>query len=202
MIVAGGLFALAVAAFGVIAAVVDRVRNSTVKNTDDEVVPADVQGQASSLGLTPDVLALARVGASEAGGQKRSAKIAVMWVVVNAANLRELGPIEVVLGSADTFGPQGSGGRGFVASSKDQQQVDVDIATGVMAGDIDDNTGGALHFDSPRSYKDKLDATGNVVQTAQQRADAFAAARQSEGFSLFVLDDVAATTFRFWRKEA
>ncbi len=199
MIQVGGIFALSVAAAGVISMVVSRFMNRTAKNTADEVVPADVQGLAADVGVSPDVLALARVSASEAGGQKRSAKIGVLSVVLNEAARSGRGPLEVVLGSGSTFGPQGTGGRGFVASSHDQQPIDLDIAAGVFSGDIADNTGGALHFDSPRSYKDKLDDAGNVVETAQQRADAFAAARQAEGFSLFVLDDVPAATFRFWR---
>jgi hypothetical protein len=195
---AGGLLSLAMIATGLLFGIVAAVRLHTVKTTDGEVVPADVQGLADGVGVSPDVYALARVGASEAGGQKRIAKTAVMWVVVNEATRETSSPLLVVLGTAQTFGPQGTGGRHFVASSHDPQPIDLEIADDVMAGNVADPTSGAVNFDSPRAYADELDADGNVVQTAQERADAFAAARQSEGKTLVVLDGVPETTFRFW----
>lgn len=199
MIVAG-VASLGLLGIGVLYAVVSMVMLHTVKTTDDEVVPADVQALAESAGVDADVYALARVGASEAGGCKRSAKVAVMCVVVNHAVAVSSTPLLVILGSAETFGPQGTGGRSYVASSKDPQPIDLEIAGGVMDGTLTDNTGGALNFDSPRSYTDKFDADGNLIATAQQRADAFAAAREGEGKTLFVLDDVSESTFRFWRR--
>lgn len=196
---AGGLAALAMLGVGVIAAVVNMVLLHTAKDTDGNVVPADVQGLADGAGVSPDVYALARVGASEAGGQKQIAKQGVMWVVINHANATGSTPLLTVLGTADTFGHQGTGGRNFVASGHDPGAVDLQIADDVFSGNLPDPTGGALNFDSPGAYKDKVDTDGNVVQTAQQRADAFAAAREGEGKSLVLLDGVSESTFRFWR---
>ncbi len=196
---AGGLAAIAMLGIGVVAAVVNMVLLHTAKDTDGNMVPADVQGAADAAGVSPDVYALARVGASEAGGQKQIAKQAVMWVVINQANATSSTPLAVVLGTAQTFGKQGAGGRGFVSSSHDPQAVDLQIADDVFSGNVEDPTGGARNFDSPGAYKDKVDADGNVVQTAQERADAFAAARQSEGKTEVLLDGVSESTFRFWR---
>lgn len=196
---AGGLAAIAMLGIGVVAAVVNMVLLHTAKDTDGNVVPADVQGLADAAGVSPDVYALARVSASEAGGQKQIAKQGVCWVVINHANAVNTTPLLTILGSAPTFGHQGTGGRSFVASGKDPGAVDLQVADDVFSGNVADPTGGALNFDSPGAYKDKLDNDGNVIATAQERADAFAAARQGENKVLVLLDGVSESTFRFWR---
>ena len=163
-------------------------------------VPGNAQALADREGVDVDTYALARVCASEAGGQPRIAKAGVAWVVVNEANRRGKGLLEVVLGSAADFGSQGEGGRGFVTSAKAPQTIDLEIAEGVRTGEIADPTDGALNFDSPRSYKDKVDAEGNVVQTKEERIAAFQAGRESEGKELLTLEGVSERTFRFWRR--
>lgn len=163
-------------------------------------IAASVQALADKEGVDVDVYALARVCASEAGGQKRIAKAAVAWVVVNEAVRVGSTPLQVVLGAAVDFGHQGEGGRGFVASTRIPQTVDFEVAGGVWNRSIADPTDGALNFDSPHAYKDKLDSDGLVVLTAMERADAFAANREGEGKSLLTLEGVPESTFRFWRR--
>lgn len=175
---------------GLLAAVGTFISRRTATTVDGSVVPADVQGLADAAGYDVATYALARVGASEAGGQKKIAKAAVMWVVMNEANRRGVNVLDVILGDASSFGPQGVGGRHFVSSSHDPQTIDLVTAQGVGDGSIDDPTGGALNFDSPRAYPDYPDTT---------KADTFASNRQGEGKELVTLEGVPATTFRFWR---
>jgi hypothetical protein len=183
---------------GLCAAVAGVIMRRTAKTVDGEVVPADIEALAAAAGVSPDVYACARVAASEAGGQKRTAKLGVVFVVVNEAIRRGVSPFEVVLGSAQAFGPQGTGGRSFVSSARDPQPIDFEAADDVVGGAVDDLTFGAVNFDSPGAYKDKYDNDGNLVQTAAERAATFAANRQREGKRLVLLDGVPEKTFRFW----
>lgn len=177
---------------GLVAALATTIRDHTSLDDDGNVVPADIAGLAATAGVSVPVYSLARVGASEAGGYPRIAKAGVMWVVVNEANRSRKTALDVILGSASAFGHQGTGGRNFVASARDPAAVDYDVADQVDSGALADPTGGALHFDSPGAYKD------SDTQTAQERADAFAAARMAEGFALVTLDGVSERSFRFW----
>lgn len=174
-------------AAGLLVAVGTFVSRRTATDTDGTVIPADVQGLADKAGVSVAVYALARVGASEAGGQRAIAKAGVMWVVMNEAARKKTDVVSVILGSAGAFGPQGKGGRGFVSSSHDPQTIDLVTAAGVADGSIDDPTGGALNFDSPGAYAD------------QTRADTFASNREGEGKELVLLEGVPESTFRFWR---
>jgi Cell Wall Hydrolase len=183
---AGAIVATGIGA-GLLAAFAGFVSRRTALDVDGDVVPQDVEGLANRAGKTVAVYALARVGSSEAGGQPRIAKAAVMWVVMNEANRRGVSVLAVILGSAGGFGAQGSGGRNFVSSAKDPQVIDFGVAEGVADGSIEDPTGGALNFDSPRGYADPA------------RADTFAENRQAEGKELVTLEGVKETTFRFWR---
>jgi hypothetical protein len=182
-----GMGAAAAIAGGLVLALATFVKRRTVTDVDGSVLPPDVQQLADQAGYDPAVYALARVGACEAGGQRQIAKAGVMWVVMNEAARRRSNVVAVILGSAQAFGPQGQGGRGFVSSSHDPQTIDLTTAQGVVDGSIDDPTGGALNFDSPRSYADP------------SRADTFAANREAEGKELVTLDGVPESTFRFWR---
>jgi hypothetical protein len=187
-------------AVGLVLAAATLLRDHTSIDDNGDVVPADVQALADRAHVGVNVYALARVSASEAGGCSRAAKTAVCWVVRNEATRRKVSTLDVVLGSASGFGKQGTGGRGFVASSRDPGAVDYDVADQVDSGAVSDPTGGALHFDSPGAYKDQLDADGAIVRTADERIEAFASARQAEGFDLMLVDGVPAKTFRFWRR--
>lgn len=194
---AGAGVAMAIAA-GLALAVAGVLRRRTAKTVDGEVVPADIEALAAAAGVSPDVYALARVAASEAGGQKRLAKLGVCFVVVNEAIRRGSSPFEVVLGSGSAFGPQGSGGRNFVTSARDPAPIDFEAADDVAGGAVDDVTGGAVNFDSPRSYKDQFNVDGELVASAADRAATFAANRKREGKHLVLLDGVPENTFRFW----
>jgi len=183
---------------GLLVAVAGFIQRRTLTSTDGTVLPANVQSLADAADVPVAVYALARVAASEAGGQKKVAKAGVMWVCMNQAAHLGKNVVQVILGSAQAFGPQGTGGRGFVATSKDPQTIDLITAQGVVDGSIDDPTGGALNFDSPRSYTDKI-VDGEVVKTREERIQEFEDNRASEGKELVTLEGVPESTFRFWR---
>lgn len=183
---------------GLLVAFAGFIQRRTITSADGTVLPPNVQALADATGYDVAVYALARVSASEAGGQKKIAKAAVMWVVMNEAARGGKTALQVILGSAQAFGPQGTGGRGFVSTSKDPQTIDLVTAQGVADGSIDDPTGGALNFDSPRSYEDKI-VDGQVVKTREQRIEEFAEHRSGERKELVTLEGVPESTFRFWR---
>lgn len=195
----GAFFGAGIGA-GLLVTIVQWFKRHTSLSTDGDVVPADVQALADRDGVSADVYALARVAASEAGGQKRVAKAGVCWVVMNEAARRGASPLVVVLGAASSFGHQGDGGRGFVASVRDPQTVDLEVAGGVYNRSIADPTDGAVNFDSPHAYRDQVGDDGEVVLTAAERVEAFAANRAKEGKELVTLEGVPEATFRFWRR--
>lgn len=143
-----------------------------------------------------DVYAVARVLASEAGGQARVSKIAVGWVVKNEAARRGISPLALVLDKGTEFGPQGSGGRGFVASSNAPTKTDRDLAAAILADLIADPTDGATAFYSPRLL-DRQYAAGKVKQSDSQRAAMYTARGYEEAVVPGMNDD-----FRFWRRAA
>jgi hypothetical protein len=149
------------------------------------------------------VYALARVIRSEVGGAAWIAQVGVAWTVRNHAGDVGRSVLAVVTrasfkSGADAvgdgfFGRQGgTGGYRYVASSQDPTDDDVATAAGVLSGDTDDPTGGAVNFDSPASY-------GGQAGTDASGADAFAAARAAEGKELVPLPGVSTSTIRFWR---
>src|SRR5438105_4732612 len=119
-----GMGAAAAIGAGLLLAIGTFIKRRTATDVDGTVLPPDVAALADASGYSPAVYALARVGASEAGGQKKIAKAAVMWVCMNEANRRGADVVKVILGSAQAFGPQGQGGRSFVSTSHDPQSID------------------------------------------------------------------------------
>jgi hypothetical protein len=169
-----------------------------------ELVPADPLELAAGAGMDPSAYALARVLESEASNLPWIAQIGIGWTVVNHARSKGRSVLSVVTratlqrgavdGAGDGFfGRQGNrvGGYRYVASSKDSTADSRATATAILAGEIDDPTGGALNFDSPQSY-------GVQEGTDVSGADEFAANRESEGKRLLVLPGTNENRIRFW----
>lgn len=156
--------------------------------TIDGKNPADPAALAVGAGVTLDVYALARMIASEAGGQKFIAQQAVGIVAANYAADHGQSISALLLHSTHAgsgyFGKQ-SQGR-YAATSKDASPMQLALADQILAGQIDDPTGGARQWDSPRSYSNPADA------------DATEARRIAAGNTLVILPGVPASTFRFW----
>jgi hypothetical protein len=175
------------------------------RNDAGELEAADPEALARGLGVAPEVEALARVMASEAGELPWIAQLGVAWTVVNHARAVGRSVLAVVVraalnhgkddGTGDGyFGRQGNprGGYRYVASSRDATQDQRDTAKAVLAGDVADPTSGAVNFDSPRSY-------GAQAGTDASGADTFAENRLAEGKEQVPLPGVSSNAIRFWR---
>jgi len=163
---------------------------------DDEepTTPDNPEALAAEAGVPLEQYALARVIASEAGGQSRLAQLAVGWAVVNEANRRPTSVARLLLGSATSFGKQGSGGRGYASTARAPVRSQITLAGQILAGSVGDPTGGATNFDSPRE-QDREFGLGLVRRTAQQVAED----RYAQGFELVTIAGLT-DDFRFWRK--
>lgn len=161
-------------------------------SSSEEVTSPDVGDAVSDLS---DQEALARVIASEAGGQSRIAQLAVGWCVRNEAE-RLSRSISSLVAPRGEYGPQGSGGRSFVSSARPATSKTRELA-GLILGDlVGDPTGGATNFYSPRLL-DRQYAAGEAKQSNQQRAEKYA----SKGYGEVVIPGMT-DDFRFWRAPA
>lgn len=157
--------------------------------TVDGETPADPAALAAGKGVSLDVYALARMIASEAGGQKQIAQQAVAAVAVSHAADEGKSISAVLLHATHAgngfFGKQAQGR--YAATSRDPSSAQLGLAAQVIAGELPDPTGGARQWDSPRAYDDPSDA------------DATERKRLAAGNELVILPGVPASTFRFWR---
>lgn len=166
-----------------------------VYREDGQMVEAEPRALAAGMQTEPNAYALARVMASEATPNEL-VQTAVGWTVVNYARRHGRTLLKLITDvSGDEIGDgyfgQQAQGR-YVASSRDTTPELRQLAVDILAGDVDDPTGGAEHFDSPRSY-------GAQAGTDASGADRFASNRENEGFEMVTLPGVPATTIRFWR---
>lgn len=169
-----------------------------------EGVPAAPAALAAGAGVEPNRYALARVVQSELGSGPRVAREGIAWAVVNEARARGMSVLALVtragrkVNGAWTPHPTGDGFFGrqaqgrFVASSQDPGAAALEVADGVMSGEIEDPTDGARQFDSPKAF-------GVQEGTTAAGADEVAARRIAAGNELVLLPGVPESTLRFWR---
>jgi len=155
----------------------------------DGITYAEPTQLAAGAGVDLDTYALARMIASEAGGQKTIAQQAVGAVALSYAGDRGESISQVLLRSTHAgdgyFGKQ-SQGR-YAATSHDPSASHLVMAAELQSGAIADPTGGARQWDSPRSYTDPSSAAK------------VAATRVAAGNTLVTLAGVPESTFRFWK---
>lgn len=152
---------------------------------------------AAGAGPDPrDVTALARVIASEAGGEPRIVQIAVGWAVRNEAGRRGVSVSRLVTGSSGEYGSQNDGGHTYVSSARLPTPEQQDLAAAILAGAIDDPTGGATNFDSPRAQRAAL-ARG--LSGYKRTPEEVATARRRNGMELVLLEAIPEERFRLWR---
>jgi hypothetical protein len=150
-------------------------------------------GLANAAGVTLAVYCLARAIASEAGGSNYRAQLAVGWTIQNYADAHKGGNVvDAILGSASAFGPQGSGGRGYVSTSRPPLGSQLQLAGDIIAERVADPTGGATNFDSPREQQREHDANPKIKAPQQVAAD-----RTASGLVAYDVM-VAGADFRFW----
>ena len=174
----------------------------------DGQTPADPSALAAGQGKDANVYALARALHSEQASGPRIAREGIAWAIVNEA--RHVG--RSVLGLVTRAGrapkladgsrgpwaphPTGNGFFGrqnqgrYCATSRDADAEAYEIAAGVLAGEIDDPTGGARQFDD-------VSAFGVQEGTTAAGADKVAADRIAAGNELVQLP--GAPDLRFWR---
>jgi hypothetical protein len=157
-------------------------------------------GVADPKSSTPEeVEALARAIASEAGGEPRIIQAAVGYAVLNESIRRGTSVWRLVRGTADAWGAQGSGGRGFVSSRLAPTAAHIQLGRAVLSGDEPDPTGGATQFDSPRAQRALL-ARGTPGYT--KTPEDVAAARIADGKVMVLLPGVPEERFRMWKAVA
>jgi len=154
-------------------------RLTTATYGSDGVVNADPQGLADLAGASSlDAYALARMISSEEGKADNTTKAAVAWAAVNhAAKIGKT--ISQVLLSAhnsnhngffgtqrdiDQDSPDFDKSDRYASTALDPYQGDLDIAEGVLSGDIADLTGGAVQFDRPASEKNPTAVAASRVK--------------------------------------
>jgi len=126
---------------------------------------------ASAAGVTPDVYTLGAVMRSEAGQGPEAERIAVAWVVRNAA--RAAGKSVTAWATSATGKSNGFyGAQNFesrdVSTQLAPRQSDLDIAQQILGGQIPDNTGGATNFLHPAG-QNALARTGLTGYTASAK---------------------------------
>ncbi len=172
-----------------------------------ELLPAEPRALAKGMGMDSDgnAYALSRVIPSEAGGN-RADQIGVAWTVINHAREVGLSVVDLVTrakvkdsdgdrvdgAGAGYFGAQGDpvGGYRYVSTAQDSTDASRALAAACLAGDIEDNTGGAVNFDAPGAY-------GAQAGTSEGGADTFAANRAKEGKQLVDVEG-SSGRIRFW----
>ena len=154
---------------------------------------ADPHELASAAGVGIDVYALARMTASEAGGEL--AKTACAWAAMNMARSRKVTISALLLkgkGIGDGVFSRQNLGK-YASTQANPKALDLTVAARVFNRQVADPTGGATQFDAP-SAQDKLLASGTkgYTKTADQ-----VAAERLRGSELVMVPGL--TTVRFWR---
>jgi hypothetical protein len=169
----------------------------------DGETPADPLALAAGAGVDPNVYALQRCIESEAGDEALIVRQAVAWAIVNEARAAGRSVLSLVTRAgkkvAGTWVPNpiasghfGRQSQGRYCASSQDAGSDFSIASGVLSGDIDDPTGGARQFDSPKSF-------GVQGGTTAAGADATAQRRIAAGNVEVLLPGIPERTIRFWR---
>lgn len=142
-----------------------------------------------------EVEALARVIASEAGGEPRVVQVAVGYATINLSNQRNLTIWQLARGSADEWGGQGTGGR-RVSSRLGASGAVTELARRVLAGDEPDPTDGATQFDSPRAQRALLAKMPELYHATPEQV---AANRRADGLTLQLVPGIPEERFRMWK---
>ncbi len=173
--------------------------------TVDGTTPADPRSLAGGMGVEANRYALARMINSEFA-RYRDARIGAAWAARNEANARGVSLLALltrqrikttvegktvrVPGPGDGFFGQ-QWGR-YASTAQDSTADALEIAGGVISGELEDITGGARQFDSPGAF-------GAQAGTTVDDADKVAQDRIAAGNEAVTLPGVPASYARFWR---
>lgn len=124
---------------------------------------------ASSVGVSSDEYALARMLASEEENSSQQTKVAIAWVAVNVAAARGQSITRLLTTDNNDHGDGKFGkqtGR-WASTASDPYEGDLTISQAVLSGAVSDPTGGAVHFFNP-SLQDRLFGLGKVTKTSDE----------------------------------
>lgn len=160
--------------------------------------PAELLDQAQAvLGreVSMDAYAIARMIRAEGGGGPVPEKRARAWVAVNDANAHDWSLLYTIAGPDYLFGRQrgwryASGRTNKDGSTVDPYENDLAVAEGVLAGELADNTGGAVKF---------VDTDAFGVQAGTGTYEETVASWAQEGLQPFTVAG-ARSTFRVFRR--
>lgn len=164
-------------------------------------VPADPFALARGMGVEANRYALARMINSEFS-RYRDARIACAWCARNEASARGVSILALLVrqrvkvdgvrvpGDGDGFFGQQSGR--YASTAQDTTADALEIAEGVITGELEDPTDGARQFDSPGAF-------GVQAGTSIDDADKVAQSRIAAGNEAVYLPGVPASYARFWR---
>ena len=209
--VAGGLLALGVAAYFGLEAYQRLTFGAKSGEDAPGLVANKVLGKprvvttppaelAAAAAVPLDQYSLARAIQSEAGSSSEAERTAVAWVVWNMANsLGKTITATVTSGNqAGFYGAQNLGGR-FVSTASAPRAANLALAGSILAGEIPDNTGGALHFFNP-ALQDRMLA--KLVPGYKKSAAQFIATMRKDGFEPREVEDVDPSKFLVFVKAA
>jgi hypothetical protein len=160
-----------------------------------------------------EAYSLARVIASEAGGEPAAVRVAVAWGTINEARTRARhgtsirgwvfdGTVTNLVQFPDgMYGPQNRGA--YCSTARAPSQADSDLALDILEGRIADPTGGAQQYDSPnvqralaaKGVKGYVHPDGTPV-TPEEVAER----RRRDGNALVLIAGVDPDRFRMWRR--
>lgn len=155
-----------------------------------------------------DIESLARVIASEAGGEPEAIQIAVAYASMNAASKLKTSLTALVKYPDGKYGPQTRGisvkdpktgktkwKQAYCASGKDPLPRHRTLAAKVYNRKVSDPTRGAVQYDSPQAQRKLL---AMKKPGYKKTPEDVAAARRKAGKTLVLLPGVPEDRFRMW----
>jgi len=142
------------------------------------------------------VVVLASMIASETGSGPRSAKAAVAWAARNEARATARTILQLLIPRGQ-LGAQGVAGRGYAATARPPNPIDLDVAQAVLENRIADVSEGSRYFDSPAAFEKLRGTEGYEPGRAQERV----ARMEARGYEPYYVPGVNPRYLRLWRKE-
>jgi spore germination cell wall hydrolase CwlJ-like protein len=170
---------------------------TTKANAASTAIPKGKKGKglryAKETSNPEDAEALARVIASEAGGEPRDIQIAVAHATRNAARKLGTSVTSLVKTPGNTYGPQSRGS--YASTARAPNAAHRTLANQVLSNAVADNTQGAVQYDSPKAQRALLakKAKGYTKTPEQVAAD-----RRKAGKRLVLLPGIPEDRFRMW----
>ncbi len=150
-----------------------RLTYATVDDLGDVVETPDALADAAANQINAmvrtDEYALARMLASEEESANQQTKVAIGFVALNVANGRGTSVTGLLTTDVNDHG-QGKFGKQsgrWASTLSDPYEGDLHIAQAILQGQVEDPTGGAVHYYRP-TLQDKLYALGKVKKMADE----------------------------------